>query len=475
MKHARNPLSRRGRALRLTALLLAAYLLLGTLLPFLYHKPVNDNFKAQLAATEFYADTPGPERVACVENNTQALEWRLRLIEAAQKQIILSTFEFHDDESGRDVMAALLAAADRGVRVRILMDGAPALVNLPGSVWFKALAAHPSVQIKVYGPINPALPWALQTRMHDKYLIADDQLYLLGGRNTFDLFLGDYTDKPNIDRELLVWNTAPAAGSSLGQVRDYFEEIWALRCCKPYTYTGHSQKVADAAAALATRYKTLRESYPAAFAPLDLTDHTLPANKITLLANPIQPVNKEPWVWYAITQLAQNAQDVVIQTPYVICSRPMYEDLTALCAAAGGVSIITNAVESGANLFGCTDYLNQKSNVLATGAQVYEFSGAHSMHTKTVLIDDRLCLVGSYNMDMRSTYLDTELMLAVDCPALNAQLRPNAEEQMAQSRRPLPQGGYETGAAYTAPRLPAGKQLLYGLLRLVLPLFRHLL
>ena len=54
--------------------------------------------------------------------------------------------------------------------------------------------------------------------MHDKYLIADDSLFLLGGRNTFDLFLGDYVQDQNIDRELLVWNTAPAPGSSLAQL-----------------------------------------------------------------------------------------------------------------------------------------------------------------------------------------------------------------------------------------------------------------
>ena len=166
---------------------------------------------------------------------------------------------------------------------------------------------------------------------------------------------------------------------------------------------------------------------------------------------------------------------MVIQTPYVICSSEMYGELAALCAGAGRVRIVTNAVESGANLFGCTDYLNQKANILATGAQVYEFSGAHSMHTKTVLVGDRLSLVGSYNMDMRSTYLDTELMLAVDCKELNAQLRAGAEGQMAQSRVPLAAGGFEYGPAFPYPEYPAGKRALHSLMRLVAPLIRHLM
>lgn len=466
---------RRRRLLAWAAALLAAYLILGTALPFVHHKPVGAQYAAQLASTEFYAAAPGSERVACVDGNSDALLWRLRLIGAAQREIILSTFEFHADESGRDVLSALLAAADRGVKVRVLIDGLSGFKNLTGNAFFKALAAHPNADVKVYAPLNPALPWQLQTRMHDKYLIADDSLFLLGGRNTFDLFLGDYVQDQNIDRELLVWNTAPAPGSSLAQLRAYFEGVWALGCTKPYTCEHAGKTVRQAAADLAQRYGGLEEKLGQSLALPDLVPLTLAANKVTLVANPAGPVNKEPWVWHTITRLAAGAGDVVIQTPYVICSSEMYGELAALCAGAGQVRIVTNAVESGANLFGCTDYLNQKANILATGAQVYEFSGAHSMHTKTVLVGDRLSLVGSYNMDMRSTYLDTELMLAVDCKELNAQLRAGAEGQMAQSRIPLAAGGFAYGPAFPYPEYPAGKRALHSLMRLVAPLIRHLM
>lgn len=475
MKRSKPNRPRRARLLRWAAGLLAAYLLLGTALPFLHHKETGAAYAAQFAGTRFYADAPGSERVACIEDNTDALVWRLRLIGAARREVILSTFEFHADESGQDVLAALLAAADRGVKVRVLMDGIPALKSLPGDPYFKALAAHPGVEVRIYAPANPALPWRLQTRMHDKYLIADDSLYLLGGRNTFDSFLGDYIPYKNIDRELLVWDTAPAQGSSLAQLRAYFETVWALDCAKPYTNAGSSGAVRTAAAALSARWDGLEKKLGQSLTLPDLKAATLAANRITLLANPPEPVNKEPWVWYAITRLAAGAQDVVIQTPYIICSGPMYADLSELCAGAGQVRIVTNSVESGANLFGCTDYLNQKGNILATGARVYEFSGEHSMHTKTVLVDDRLSLVGSYNMDMRSTYLDTELMLAVDCEALNARLRQNAEAQIAQSRATLPGGEYTYGDAFVARKYGLCKKLLHSVMRLVDPFIRHLM
>ena len=70
------------------------------------------------------------------------------------------------------------------------------------------------------------------------------------------------------------------------------------------------------------------------------------------------------------------------------------------------------------------------------------------MHTKSILIDDRLSLIGSFNWDMRSAYLDTELMLLVDCPALNAALREQTEEMMRQSRLVAPDGTTEYEAAH---------------------------
>ena len=74
------------------------------------------------------------------------------------------------------------------------------------------------------------------------------------------------------------------------------------------------------------------------------------------------------------------------------------------------------------------------------------------MHTKSILIDDRLSLIGSFNWDMRSAYLDTELMLLVDCHALNAALREQTEEMMRQSRLVSPDGTETAGAAYIASR-----------------------
>lgn len=97
------------------------------------------------------------------------------------------------------------------------------------------------------------------------------------------------------------------------------------------------------------------------------------------------------------------------------------------------------------------------------------------MHTKSILIDDRLSLIGSFNWDMRSAYLDTELMLLVDCPALNAALREQTEEMMRQSRLVSPDGTETAGAAYIAPERSPLKAALQSVIRILIRPFRFVL
>ena len=96
------------------------------------------------------------------------------------------------------------------------------------------------------------------------------------------------------------------------------------------------------------------------------------------------------------------------------------------------------------------------------------------MHTKAMVVDDRLSVVGSYNMDMRSTYQDTEMMLAVDSKELNALLRSQAESDKTYSRT-MRDGEYEMGENYHPVEMSMGKRIFYGVLRvLIIPIRRFL-
>ena len=153
-------------------------------LPFVCQPKVSEETKERFEQKNFYGETAGAERAAVLSDNVDALAERIRLISHAEERIILSTFEFRNDESGKDMMAAFLAAADRGVQIQILMDGFPAFKNLQltQDPYFQALSSHENIQIFIYNPVNLLQPWKLMGRLHDKYLIADESAYILGGR-----------------------------------------------------------------------------------------------------------------------------------------------------------------------------------------------------------------------------------------------------------------------------------------------------
>lgn len=416
----------------------------------------------------------GAERVLCVEDNEESLLWRLRMISAAEHEIILSTFDFRDDNSGRDMMAALWEAADRGVDIRILVDGANGQCFLRWNRQFHALVSMPNVKAKFYSPINLLQPWLLNYRLHDKYLIIDDTAYLLGGRNTYDLFLGSYVDTCNIDRDILVYEASGTENTSLAQLRSYFEQIWALSSnqeVKAVSLLAGSK----AQTVLSSRSAALKSDYPDAYLPFDWWGETMEARGITLLSNGVEPRNKAPVLWAQLDALMQTGSQIHIQTPYIICNQWMYGTLNALCESGTSVQIMTNGVENGANPFGCSDYINQKAKILDTGVDIVEWMGGQSLHTKTILIDDAISVVGSFNLDMRSTYLDTELMLVIDCPELNRQIQSSFAQMTEQSVIAHPNGHAEFGINCRIPDMSLREKVFYLILRIVLYPVRYLL
>ena len=408
------------------------------------------------------------ERVRSIEDTDGALLWRLRLIESAEREIILSTFDLRADGSGQDLMAALYGAAQRGVQVRVIVDGLNGFLHLQNSSVLRALAAEENVEVKFYDPIDLLRPWKLNYRLHDKYLIADGDRYILGGRNTNDLFLGSYQEKQNIDRDMLVVSDG-GEGSSAAQLLTYFDSVWSQP--ENQTITGKTSAKTDA---LRERYASLHETYPEAFAAVDWEAETAAVTRVSLLSGSPRAETKAPELWDALVHLMAQGDDVLLQTPYIICNDKMYGDLEAITETRQ-VRVLTNAVENGANPSGCSDYLREKQDLLSRGVDVYEVVCGQSLHAKTILIGDDLSVVGSFNADMRSAYLDTELMLVIESEEVNAALRQAEEPYIARSRLALHDGGAEYGAQFEETTLPWTKRALYEVLSLVQRTVRHLL
>lgn len=459
-----------------------------------FHKKVGKEYQEQIALTEYEDDLPGKESVRCIDDNEEALLYRLRMIGNARESIVMATFDLRGDENGTAVMSALLDAADRGVKVQLLVDGIYQILYLKYCDAFNALCSHENVDARYYNPVNLRNIYRLNYRMHDKYLMIDDRMYMLGGRNVSDIFLGSMHKGSNVDRDVIVYNTESAssglgisgshnsnsnvaagtASESFMQLREYFNQIWKEPCVQNAGKKIKPSAIDAEYAKLRECYKGLEKKYGDFEAFDQWQEGAYEADKITLITNGTQAANKEPMVLETIRHLALQGEEVLIQTPYVICNNAMYDVLQQVADQAQ-TSIFLNAVTRGSNPWGCTDYLNNKKKILGKGINIYELMNEYAVHTKAVLVDDTVSVVGSYNLDMRSTYLDTELMLVIDSEELNAHIRQTLTEYREKSIEVLSDGTETKGSLYEEKKLSGGKKLFYQILRVIIRPFRHLL
>lgn len=441
--------------------LFLTYVLIGIFISYARHPKITEETKKNADIDRFYEPAKSPERAVVVEKNGDALLQRIRLIKNAEKEIVLSTFAFHSDNSGKIVIGALREAADRGVKVKVLTDGFESWVAMEFNPYFHALSSHKNIEVKLYNRANPLKPWTLMGRMHDKYLVADRKTYMLGGRNTYDYFLGDFPGHKNYDRDVFVHCENPTSESSVEELLRYFESVWELDICSDFhekEKLAEKKSVQEAAQEADKCYKAYFAENEAGICDRDYTKNTFETEKIALISNPIHTGAKEPTAWYEMGEVMKRASErVKIHTPYIICNDAMYNTWKEIAEAVPDFAVMTNSVTNNGNAFGASDYEKHKKEILDTGIDIWEYEGGISYHGKSVLVDDDISMVGSFNMDMRSAYLDTELMLVIRSKEINRQLETNLEEYEKDSRQALTNGEYNN--PHNVEPVPMGKTM----------------
>ena len=443
-----------------------------------YHKqPVlTEEDKEELSVDNIWKTRTEPEMAEVIEDNGDALLERIKLISNARDEIILSTFDFRADDSGKLILGALLDASERGVSVNVIVDGVSGFLRMNGNPYFEALAAGEGTSIKIYN---------------------DRSSYIIGGRNTFSYFLGSSSPYKNYDRDALVYCENPDENSSVNDILSYFGKVWNYKESKAFingvnaltdtdtyftisekneynycvenTYSHNnsvdSSRITDKKNKLAAKKKVAaaREELHSLYADYceDNTDNGIykglgksvykdmfkdayEVNNVALLSNPIEYSSKKPYVWYQLVELMKKAESrVKLHTPYIICNDYMYEGLKSVCDTVGDVSLMTNSVANNGNPFGSADYYVNKNRILGTGIDVWEYEGGYSYHGKSVLIDDNISVIGSFNIDMRSAYLDTELMLVIDSKDINRELNQSMEGYERVARKADKDGSYD--------------------------------
>lgn len=457
--------------------ILLLYEIVGAIVPFIHTKTVSEDFKKTVSVDKFYQDDLLHDRASVVESNQEALDIRLSMFEEAEKSIVLSTFDMREGESTKRILSSLVHAADRGVKVQILVDGMYGLLHMSERSIFYVAGSHKNIEIKFYNIPNPIFPWTINGRMHDKYILVDYKLLLMGGRNSFDYFLGKYPNQSvGYDREVLVYHKSGKKDkeSAVTQVREYFKKVWNLSVCDTVfdsTPKRKEKESADWGKQLTTLYKQEKNNMKI----YNFQKETVPIQHAEFVTNPTHIYAKEPYVWYELQNLMKQAEEyVLIQSPYAVFSDDMYQGMEEIANHVPDAQLLINSVAVGDNFVASSDYIQNWGKVYDTGIEVKEYFGSWSAHGKSILVDDNISVVGSYNFDMRSTYVDTETMLVLYGKEFNKELSKKIGLMEQQSLIKKEDGSYEKRKGVIEKQIPKGKEYLFWFTSKLIQPFRYL-
>jgi putative cardiolipin synthase len=444
---------------------------------------VGDSALARIAA----ASLPAPDGamseaadisgVRLLPGGDQAFDARIALAQAARHTVDAQYYVVADDTSGRQFLRELRDAAERGVRVRLLVDD---LYTGGEDEMLAGLAAHANVEVRVFNPL-PVRSGGLRTRvllslheigrvnrrMHNKLFIADNSFAITGGRNVADEYFGRSKPANFIDMDALL------AGPAVRALSASFDAFWNGPLSYPFEAIAAGGRAAPAPARerFAALVRDLRRFVPPANEPDALGRRPVGAQlaqgrielvpaKVRVIADAVVqgpsardagdaggsveeaagPQGREGAVMAANLDLFRAARsEVLVVSPYFVPMPRMIDALTHASREGARVSVMTNSLATTDEPLVHYGYARYRSALLQAGAMLYELmpasephpawsdteSGRGSLgrlHAKLAVVDRRWFYVGSMNMDRRSAHCNTELGLIVDSPALAGEL-----------------------------------------------------
>jgi putative cardiolipin synthase len=407
---------------------------------------------------EQVAAHPGQSGSYVLDTGAEALIARAWLADHAERTMEIQYFIWSTDNVGILAAESLLRAADRGVKVRVLVDDL--LIDAPDESLL-ALAHHPNIDIRIYNPkstvgtpvqkrvVNVATDFrGVNQRMHNKILLIDGKAAITGGRNMADEYF-DYDHEYNFrDRDVLL------VGTVVGSVSASFEQFWASPLTVPveelYDGLGLMQKHVEVNDAEVQEIYQRLHAYAAApenFAPevraaIEATPQTFPRLSTQTVWSGVEFISDSPGknantfslgggglTTAALARLVESAKaSITIQSPYLVASDAAIELLRRAVARGVRVRINTNSLASTDNLMAFSGYRSQRKRLLKLGLEITEFQPepiaqrellarlaaanktkpVAALHAKTMVVDHQVTYIGTFNFDPRSANLNTE-------------------------------------------------------------------
>lgn len=416
----------------------------------------------------YLEEHPGQSGVALLQHGPAALFARAVLADLATSTIDVQYYIYEDDLTGILLTQKLLDAADRGVRVRVLLDDN----NLKGSdLGLKLLASHEHIQIRVFNPYRARARWLrpfellfnferLQRRMHNKIFAVDGIAGIFGGRNIGDNYF-DADDRSNFaDFDVFV------AGRLVEQATASFEAYWVHPLAVPVESLT-SKEVTEAEFAQGRRYLRERlEKVPDLDERFDRARTSLtetledPASMLIwanaeFVADPPEKLdpdhaNVSPVLERLFDLWAEAEREVLIESAYFVPRKKGAKFIMAQAAEGVHTRLLTNSLAANDVLPVHAGYAKYRRRLLKAGVELYEFKrqAAHadedlrltgsssdaSLHAKVAVFDRKSTWVGSFNLDPRSAELNTELGIVIHSEELGSRAAAMIERDLEPDR-----------------------------------------
>lgn len=418
--------------------------------------PVQADAPLAAYATRVSAGHGSDSGLRLISDSNDALLARIALADRAVHSLDLQYYMFHSDATGGLLAQRLLAAADRGVRVRLLLDDLHVAGN---DKLLRVLDGHRNIEIRLFNPFleRDASLWGmgkqfagdfsrLNRRMHNKAFIADGAMAIVGGRNIGDEYF-DANEGVNF-RDLDVLTVGPV----VAQIGQMFDRYWNSEQSYPIgAFHHHTPDMA--------RLEELRKDMAAHARQFSQSSYAQ-----SLVARVGDLAHEAPgteWAWGPTTYLADDPDKsnpqadsaglymapeirawmdgaqrrLTLISPYFVPGTKGVAYLQGLRERGVSVDVLTNSLAStdAGNVY--VAYASYRVALLKSGVQLFEMkpdagrgrhgshffgssSGSNSLHAKAMVVDDQHAFVGSMNLDPRSVHLNTEDGVIVDSPAL---------------------------------------------------------
>ncbi|MCX7057520.1 MAG: phospholipase D family protein [Proteobacteria bacterium] len=414
------------------------------------------------------ASHPGESGFVPLQYGALAFLARAALADVAEQTLDVQYYIYAADASGIVLAARLIAAARRGVRVRVLVDDN----NLTRSEDRLAiLTGHPNLEVRVFNPYHNRIRWLrplefltsfgrVQRRMHNKIFAVDSQLVVVGGRNISDNYF-DLNRSVNFsDLELL--GAGPIATDSVASFDNYWNSPWAIPI-EAFLARTPTLAEADAVAGELTQQASTVDEFREQYEPVREEIHQLVHGaqfpywgRAELLADPPEKIDESrnatsPLLARVYSLWASARHEVLLESAYFVPLKRGADLIAARAEAGVRVRALTNSLASTDVVPVHASYAKRRRELLAAGVELYEFQAdAHrrkgerrffkrmgsgnSLHSKVMVIDRELTWVGSFNIDPRSALINTELAVLVDSPALAGAMATFIELDMGPDR-----------------------------------------